>query len=166
MIGSSFIKKWNLVSSLYQVLPLGISGLFSKDLLTKKHLDRIMPFDNPAQWIFFYCGSNDIDKHGEDPDIVIHWNIQFLQFLSGQSSANILVFSLLKSPRILANTKKTAAIDKINRHMRDYCLSDPRLYYMDFNRSVRKDEYYQDDYHLNALGYHQIEKNVKKKIDI
>lgn len=168
MIGSSFMKHWHFESKHYTITNQGRSGLFSRELLYARHFNLLEDAYKKADIVFFYSGANDIDRRQEDPDLVIQNNIRFLEFLLCQSPSRnrIFVFSLLKSPRILANSSKLAAFEKINRHMREYCREHSRLTYVDFNRLVTSPECYFNENHLNDYGYQKVESKLAKVIPI
>ena len=166
LVGSSIIKRWNNIYQYYnksiKIVNLGINGLLSKDMITKKYINTMSSY-KPNN-IIYYCGGNDIRS-----EINPLKNIKlFLLNLKNiyKNNINLIFISIFKNPKnilyndnidILNNSIKVF-IDNYNNYYNNYNIN---LYFLDLKKYINHSKYFMNDnIHLNKDGYEILNKKI------
>ena len=154
--GSSSIRLWKLAES-FAGLPAINRGFGGSELVDSvRYADRIVIPYRP-RIVVLYAGDNDLAS-GKSPERV---SADFKQFVAK-------VHAALPKTRIIyigikPSVSRWKLIDKIrdtNRRIKDFATADPRLVFIDVERSIlgpdgkpRPELFQPDGLHLNAAGY-------------
>jgi lysophospholipase L1-like esterase len=160
LIGSSIIQQFrNCTIQNYHVINKGVSGLVTANI-------RKINIDNERyDYMFFYCGNNDLKKKVDKKEAIRNMEKYLYEFRQNFTNTHIAFLSLLTSP----NNHQLQLIDDvlyINKKMKEKsakqqscskCFSTINDFaYIDINKELSNQKYYYDDVHLNDEGYHKL----------
>lgn len=164
LLGSSIIKKWNnplhLLKKKMIIINKGISRLVTKNLLSKKYLNKLHLNKNP-KYILIYIGGNDMQYTNDKLDID---NVYLDKSLNNVSvfinilrkmfnNSKIIFISVIKSPYMYENNK-IKNINYFNKKLSKICKLEKNVIYVNVNRYLdNKMIFYDDKIHLNEHGY-------------
>ena len=146
LMGSSIIQQFrNCSIQNYDIINKGVSGLVTANL-------RKINIDNERyDYMFFYCGNNDLKKNVDKNEAIRNMEKYLYEFTQNFTNTHIVVLSLLTSPK----NHQLQLIDDvlyINQKMKEF--ND--FTYIDINKELSNQKYYYDDVHLNDEGYHKL----------
>jgi lysophospholipase L1-like esterase len=145
LIGSSIIYQFqNCAIQNYEIINRGISGLMTQNL-SKIHIDNYS-----YDYMFFYCGNNDLKKNVDKVEAIRNIKNYLLEFTQNFTDTHVVVLSLLTSPK----NHQLQLIDDvlyINQKMEE---NNDNIAYIDINHELTNQKYYYDDIHFNEDGYY------------
>jgi lysophospholipase L1-like esterase len=157
LLGSSIIKQWKSFNIYgYEIINKGIPGLLTNSLSSSQYLKEISKVKKP-EYIFFYCGGNDLRKNIE-PHIVLNNIIKFIQELRNMFfDSRIIIISIIKSP-IMYEKNRIENINHINKYLKK--ITKNNFFNLDVNDELDKKDYFKKDMlHINNIGYNKL--NIK-----
>ena len=169
LLGGSIIKKWNTLkisNKKYVIINKGISRLVTKNLLSKKYLEKLYVQKCP-KYIIICVGSNDMKYTSNDLTIdkvyldkSLNNIILFINILKKMfNNSKIIFISLIKSPYMYENNK-IKNINYFNKKLFKICKLEKNVIYVNLNRYLDNKIYFYDKMHLNEYGYDIINKNI------
>jgi len=156
-IGSSIFRQWESLKEQMAPLPVfnrAFGGSLTGEILF--YMDKIVLPYEPAI-IVYYCGSNDINA-GEKAEAISGRFREFVARVHARlPAARVFFVSINRAPQ---KQDRWDVVDKANRQVRTYCLTDQRLGFIDVNPALfdrdgtpRLELYQEDKLHLTPQAY-------------
>ena len=168
-IGSSIFRQWKNLKEQMAPLPVfnrAFGGSRTADVLY--YMDRVvLPY--APKLIVYYCGSNDVNA-GLGPEGIAKGFFDFVERLHARNPrTRVLYVSILRAPQKMDSWDK---VDEANRLVREYCVRDKRLGFVDANPAVfdgegkpRMDLYLADQLHYKEPAYDGFTAILKPEVE-
>jgi lysophospholipase L1-like esterase len=164
-VGSSIFHRWTRLASQMAPLPItniAVDGSVTGDMLRMVD-SRVLPLRPKV--IAYYCGSNDVSL-GEPASAIVGRIVGFIERVSSALPDTRLVFvSINRAP---SKEDRWDVVDAVNRQVKMYAASHPRVEYVDVNPVLfdangkpRVDLYMGDELHLRPPAYEEFAKILK-----
>lgn len=167
LLGSSTISKWKKFTLKLEnenVINKGVSSLLTNDLFTHEYMQNIKNVE--PNYIIFYCGINDVLKNIDNKTIIANVELFLEKLHCTFCNSKIIVLSLIKSPKIYKKNK-IENVDYINNKLWKFCTIKSTIYtYLNVNKELHNSKYYDDELHVNEMGYEKITKKIIENIYI
>jgi lysophospholipase L1-like esterase len=164
-VGSSIFHRWTALGSQMSPLPItnvAFDGSVTADMLRMVD-SRVIPLRPKV--IAYYCGSNDVSL-GEPAAAIVGRIVRFIERISAALPDTRLVFvSINRAP---SKEDRWDVVDDVNRQIKMYAASHPRVEYVDVNPVLfdangkpRFDLYMGDELHVRPPAYEGFAKILK-----
>lgn len=156
-VGSSSIRKWNELDSIYKeykAINRGFGGSTFQDLLL--YTNELIFKYKPSR-IFVYEGDNDLAK-GDSPELVFS-NLQILVEEIRKNLGEVPIILISPKPSV-ARWNLKQQYETVNAYFKIYADAHEQIYFadvwnpsLDGNGMVFKDIFVSDNLHMNEKGY-------------
>jgi lysophospholipase L1-like esterase len=165
--GSSTVRGWDLARSFpgWMAINSGFGGSEIRD--ATRFADRMI-LNHEPRTIILYAGDNDINS-GRTPEQVLADFQAFAKSVHKKLPATTIYFISIKPS--LARWKQYPVQSRANALVRDWCVTDRRLGYIDAVPAMlgsdgqpRAELFVKDGLHLSAKGYEALSESVRKAV--
>jgi lysophospholipase L1-like esterase len=155
-VGSSSIRRWDLKAS-FPDLNLLNRGFGGSQIVDSVHHVDLLVIRHKPRVVVFYAGDNDLTAGKTPRQVVDDFKAFVAKVHAGSPATRIAVISIKPS---LARWKLIGQMREANAMIRELCLTDDKLGYIDVDAALlgwdetpRKELFVEDGLHMTPKGY-------------